>query len=103
MWSAFAIMSAVYHRERQGEGQQIDISMMDAQVAWLTYQAAYFFADERRAPLSGVVAGAWNFYLNHIGPVIAQHQGAERTRQSPGQIENSNPFQCLHAAKTESI
>ncbi len=44
MWSAFAIMSAIYHREQQGEGQRIDISMMDAQVAWLTYQAAYYFA-----------------------------------------------------------
>ncbi|MCH7606839.1 MAG: CoA transferase [Chloroflexi bacterium] len=46
MWTAFAIMSAVYHREQHGEGQQIDVSMMDAQVSWLTYQAAYFFANE---------------------------------------------------------
>ncbi len=45
MWSAFAIMSAVYHRNQHGEGQHIDISMMDAQVAWLTYQAAYYFAN----------------------------------------------------------
>ena len=45
MWSAFAIMSAVYHRHQHGEGQHIDISMMDAQVAWLTYQAAYYFAN----------------------------------------------------------
>ncbi len=45
MWAAFAIMSAIFHREQQGEGQYIDISMMDAQVAWLTYQAAYYFAN----------------------------------------------------------
>ena len=45
MWSAFAIMAALHHRERHGEGQYIDISMMDSQVAWLTYQAAYFFAN----------------------------------------------------------
>ena len=44
MWSAFAIMAAVFHREQRGEGQQIDVSMMDAQVAWLTYQAAFYFA-----------------------------------------------------------
>ena len=44
MWSAFAIMAALRHREVGGEGQYIDISMLDAQVAWLTYQAAYFFA-----------------------------------------------------------
>ena len=45
MWSAFAIMAAVYHRDQEGEGQHIDISMMDAQVAWLTYQAAFYFAN----------------------------------------------------------
>ncbi len=45
MWSAFAIMAALHHREKSGEGQYIDISMLDAQVAWLTYQAAFFFAN----------------------------------------------------------
>ena len=44
MWGAFAIMAALNHRQRSGAGQYIDISMMDAQVSWLTYQAAYFFA-----------------------------------------------------------
>ena len=38
MWSAFAITSALHHREKTGEGQYIDVSMLDAQVAWLTYQ-----------------------------------------------------------------
>ncbi len=45
MWAAFAIMTALHHRHEQDEGQYIDISMLDAQVAWLTYQAAYFFAN----------------------------------------------------------
>ena len=44
MWAAFAVMSALYRREQDGQGQYIDISMLDAQVAWLTYQAGYFFA-----------------------------------------------------------
>jgi len=44
MWGAFAIMAALNHRQKSGAGQYIDISMMDAQVSWLTYQAAYFFA-----------------------------------------------------------
>ena len=47
MWAAFAVISALYHREQQGEGQYIDISMLDAQVAWLTYQAGYYFAYDR--------------------------------------------------------
>ena len=45
MWSAFAIMAALRQREQGGEGQYIDVSMLDAQVAWLTYQAAYYFAN----------------------------------------------------------
>ena len=44
MWGSFAIMAALHHREKSGAGQYIDISMMDAQVSWLTYQAAYYFA-----------------------------------------------------------
>ena len=45
MWAAFAIMSAVHHRAEHGEGQYIDVSMLDGQVAWLTYQAATLFAN----------------------------------------------------------
>ena len=47
MWAAFAVMAALHHRSQEGEGQYIDISMLDAQVAWLTYQAAYYFAYDR--------------------------------------------------------
>jgi crotonobetainyl-CoA:carnitine CoA-transferase CaiB-like acyl-CoA transferase len=47
MWAAFAVMSALHHREKSGEGQYIDIAMLDAQVAWLTYQAGYFFANNK--------------------------------------------------------
>ena len=47
MWAAFAVMSALYRRSQDGQGQYIDISMLDAQVAWLTYQAGYFFAYDR--------------------------------------------------------
>jgi formyl-CoA transferase/CoA:oxalate CoA-transferase len=49
MWAAFAIMAALHHREGQGhgQGQYIDISMLDAQVAWLTYQAGNYFGNGR--------------------------------------------------------
>ena len=47
MWAAFAVLSALHHRTQHGEGQYIDISMLDAQIAWLTYQAAYYFAYDR--------------------------------------------------------
>lgn len=44
MWAAYAVTTALYHREQNGEGQYIDVAMMDAHVAWLTYQAGSFFA-----------------------------------------------------------
>lgn len=44
MFAAYAIMAAAYHRERTGEGQMIDTSLLDGQVAMLTYQAGRYFA-----------------------------------------------------------
>jgi crotonobetainyl-CoA:carnitine CoA-transferase CaiB-like acyl-CoA transferase len=42
MYAAVGILAALRHRDRTGEGQQIDISLLDCQVAWLSYQAQNF-------------------------------------------------------------
>ncbi len=47
MFAAFAIAAAVAHRERTGEGERIDVSLLDSQLAWLTYMAANYFATGR--------------------------------------------------------
>lgn len=44
MFAAYAIMAALYHRAQTGAGQQIDTSLLDGQLAMLTYQAARYFA-----------------------------------------------------------
>lgn len=44
MFAAYAIMVALFHRERTGEGQMIDTSLLDGQVALLTFQAGSYFA-----------------------------------------------------------
>ena len=45
MMAAYAITMSLFHRQRNGgEGQYIDVSMLDLQVAWLTYMAGYYFA-----------------------------------------------------------
>ena len=44
MFAAFAIMIALYNKEKTGKGQKIDTSLLDCQIAWLTYQAGAFFA-----------------------------------------------------------
>ena len=45
MFAAFAIAAALRARERNGEGQVIDATMIGGQVAMLSRQAARYFAD----------------------------------------------------------
>jgi crotonobetainyl-CoA:carnitine CoA-transferase CaiB-like acyl-CoA transferase len=47
MLGAYAVMIGLFHRSRTGHGQYIDISMLDLQVSWLTYQAGTYFATGR--------------------------------------------------------
>jgi len=44
MFAAFGILAALRARERTGRGQWVDAAMLDGQVAWMTYQAAAYFA-----------------------------------------------------------
>jgi crotonobetainyl-CoA:carnitine CoA-transferase CaiB-like acyl-CoA transferase len=47
MFACQAICAALFHRERTGIGQHIDLSLLDIQVSLLTYVAQYYFADGR--------------------------------------------------------
>jgi crotonobetainyl-CoA:carnitine CoA-transferase CaiB-like acyl-CoA transferase len=38
------ILAALYVRERTGEGQQVEASLLEGQVSWLTYHAVSYFA-----------------------------------------------------------
>lgn len=42
VYAALAISAALYRRDRHGVGEHIEISMLDCQVALLSYQAAYY-------------------------------------------------------------
>lgn len=44
MWAVFSIAAALFAREKTGEGRYIDISLLDAQLSWLTYAAGNYFA-----------------------------------------------------------
>ncbi|WP_101295619.1 CaiB/BaiF CoA transferase family protein [Halegenticoccus soli] len=46
MWGAFGVLAALYRRERTGEGEYIDLGMLDATLPWLTKQAGKVFAGE---------------------------------------------------------
>ncbi|NHN42850.1 CoA transferase [Halorubellus sp. JP-L1] len=46
MYATQAILAALFRREfaGDGEGQKVDVSLYDGQVAWMTYMASYYFA-----------------------------------------------------------
>jgi len=52
MFAAYGIVVALFNREKTGRGQTVDISLLDSQVAWLTYRAgAYFTSGEIPKPV----------------------------------------------------
>jgi crotonobetainyl-CoA:carnitine CoA-transferase CaiB-like acyl-CoA transferase len=63
MFAAYAIVNALFHRLRTGEGQVIDTSMLGGQVALLSYQAAIYFATQQVPP------STWNAH-----PIVAPYQ-----------------------------
>jgi formyl-CoA transferase len=43
MYAVQGILAALYQRQRTGEGQKIDVGLLDAMVSTLTYQAGIYF------------------------------------------------------------
>jgi len=44
MYAAVGVLAAVRHQEKTGQGQHVDISMLDAHVAWLANQGMNYLA-----------------------------------------------------------
>jgi crotonobetainyl-CoA:carnitine CoA-transferase CaiB-like acyl-CoA transferase len=44
MWAAIGVLAALHARAASGRGDWIDISLLDGQIAWLTYLAGGYFA-----------------------------------------------------------
>jgi len=65
MWAAFGITGALYRRERTGEGEYIDLGMLDSVLPWLTKQAGKVFAGETP------------FRMGTKDPVLAPYQTFE--------------------------
>ncbi len=63
MFGAYATVSALLHRERTGEGQHIDTSMLGGGIALLSYQAAIYFATGQQPARTG-----------NAHPIVAPYQ-----------------------------
>jgi crotonobetainyl-CoA:carnitine CoA-transferase CaiB-like acyl-CoA transferase len=44
MWAGFGILAALLERAKSGEGQWVDVSLLDTMVSWQTYLAGNYFA-----------------------------------------------------------
>ncbi|MEW6081194.1 MAG: CoA transferase [Bacillota bacterium] len=53
MWGALGIMAALNHRERTGQGQLVDVALLDGVVSWLTFMAGIYFATGQNPPKLG--------------------------------------------------
>ncbi len=61
MWALIGILAALHARQASGRGQLIDISLLDGQVAWLTYVAGKYFA-------TGVTPGRYGSAHESLAP-----------------------------------
>lgn len=61
MNAVIAILSALHHRTKTGEGQHIDMALLDVQVSWLANQALNYFC-------SGDVPGRTGEYHPNLAP-----------------------------------
>lgn len=52
-WAIIGVLMALQARQRTGSGQYIDVSLMDAQLAWHTYAAGAHFYDTPRPQRMG--------------------------------------------------
>ncbi len=53
LYGCIGVLAALRHRERTGEGQHIDIGMLDTHVAWLANQAMNYLATGENPPRLG--------------------------------------------------
>ena len=53
LYGLIGVLSALLVRERTGQGQAIDVSLLETQMSWLSYLAGSYFATGERPPKLG--------------------------------------------------
>jgi crotonobetainyl-CoA:carnitine CoA-transferase CaiB-like acyl-CoA transferase len=67
MYATIGILAALHHRSATGDGQYIDLALLDTQVGWLANQAQNYFLSGK----SPVRTGAWHPNLAPYQPFNA--------------------------------
>jgi crotonobetainyl-CoA:carnitine CoA-transferase CaiB-like acyl-CoA transferase len=65
MMSAIAILAAIVHRGKTGEGQYLDVAMLDGAISWLSIHAGKYFMDEE-LPKRGDMMLSGRFACYHV-------------------------------------
>ena len=68
LYATVGILSAIHHREKTGEGQYIDLALLDTQVGWLANQASNFLTGGKLP----VRTGKWHPNLAPYQPFKTQ-------------------------------
>ena len=80
MMAVTGILSALYRRDNTGEGAYIDVSMLDAAVAWIPFQIAEYFA-------TGEVPGPGNWMLSGKFPCYNLYKTKDQRYLAVGALE----------------
>jgi len=117
LYALASILGALYHRERTGEGQAIDISLLESQIGWMTNVAGAYFATGKRPPRRGndhptitpyrpFRAGDGRYFILAVGSEPIWHRfctavGLEHLRDDPRFA--TNPDRLQHREELYSI
>jgi formyl-CoA transferase/CoA:oxalate CoA-transferase len=116
MFAATAILAALFRRERTGRGERIDVSLLESQLAWLTYMAGIYFATGREPERAGskhptiVPYGAFATADGHVNVAVGNDRLFARLCEALGRRElaadprfATNPARVRNRADLEQI
>jgi CoA:oxalate CoA-transferase len=91
MYTALAVISALYHREKTGKGQRIDIGMFDAGVSLCTQKMLYYLEGlGKRGGNSSAVVVPYDIYPARDGNVVILSASDEHWRKLEATIKGSD-------------
>jgi crotonobetainyl-CoA:carnitine CoA-transferase CaiB-like acyl-CoA transferase len=115
MWATVGILTALWEREKSGEGQWVDASLLDTMVSWQTYLAGNYFATGKNPePLGGahpnivpyqvfeasnghfiLAVGNDKMWQTFLGAIKRPELEDERFATNPGRVENRDELIAL--------